>query len=665
MSSYRKDISRLSHPENIEGTEFTESLYALARAFRRDPAVCRLLCGGPSVAFLLARELLRHGPMLQEMSRTCFAWILSQLDPELASEILAPLFVRSMQRPTLLFTHLAAHVLREHFELPVRSGALFYSASELREILSFVPVEAANIGKLEDGHTLDAAVGWFGTLVRGIRTAAGRELISVLTREREGIELRNGFQDCYYAKFSQRQPFDRLGPTYRYNCFGFVFVGRRFAIGSCHDASSLLCDNCRLVIGDSEDPIRPGDIAVYQLNQFEIPQHAARVWQVDPTGHPTMFRAKLGAAYQEATRHRDEEYQLNTHKVYYRQLAPLQGIADVWIRSHELDNGEQYSVDVYWESPDILVSVGPFPDPRVVRDPDWDRYSGIFLGDPECKGYLKYGQELRIWAKVRNRGTVHIATAYVRYFWADASTDLGPGNWHPIKARDGAEYVKVFNLAPGDCRDAPWVRWRYEPESGSPIPLGAHICLMAIAYVGRPGDDQTDRDRFHDQVVYPFDPAWDNNIAMRNVIVVHADVGDVVSLSLGTREPRKCEKIQGSIEALLTQIPQSPHVALPSETVPLQVVLSMDGRGGPLVPISEHLEKGVIFKPDDFRGLARPIGGVVLPYESLGGPARHKLDLKIRVPRNARPSSLYYLRIAQNVSGRITGGCTVVIRVTK
>jgi hypothetical protein len=53
----------------------------------------------------------------------------------------------------------------------------------------------------------------------------------------------------------------------------------------------------------------------------------------------------------------------------------------------------------------------------------------------------------------------------------------------------------------------------------------------------------------------------------------------------------------------------------------------------------------------------------VLPYKLPGGKRTQFFDVKIRAPKRAKRGSTYYVRIAQNLDGRIVSGCTIVVRI--
>jgi hypothetical protein len=73
-----------------------------------------------------------------------------------------------------------------------------------------------------------------------------------------------------------------------------------------------------------------------------------------------------------------------THLAYFRQIAPLKGVGDLWIRDASDDIGEQYSYSL-WAGPDILVDAPPY---------------GSIDTNPV------FGQTNRVWTLVHSRSNV-------------------------------------------------------------------------------------------------------------------------------------------------------------------------------------------------------------------------------------------------------------------
>lgn len=135
MADYRKDVTRLKKPENIKEAMYASGPYTLMRAFENDEAVNRLIKGGDEVVPLIERELKRGGMRLDEITRSCYAYILERVNIDAASKILKPLFVRAMKRPDPFFVHFAARALRLKNRLPVKPMDPLQSRAELLETL--------------------------------------------------------------------------------------------------------------------------------------------------------------------------------------------------------------------------------------------------------------------------------------------------------------------------------------------------------------------------------------------------------------------------------------------------------------------------------------------------------------------------------------------------
>ena len=135
MADYRKDVARLKKPENIKEAMYANGPYTLMKAFEADSTVNRLIKGGGEVVPLIAAELKRNGMKLHEITRSCYAYILQQIDLETSAKILKPYFVLAMKKPDPFFVHFAAHALRQKFRLPVKPADPLHSRAELLDTL--------------------------------------------------------------------------------------------------------------------------------------------------------------------------------------------------------------------------------------------------------------------------------------------------------------------------------------------------------------------------------------------------------------------------------------------------------------------------------------------------------------------------------------------------
>ncbi|MBN2208423.1 MAG: hypothetical protein JW759_03920 [Candidatus Coatesbacteria bacterium] len=608
----------------------------LLAVVEREPSVQALLEAGPSLAPKIAQLIRVRGVREDDAGVTCLSWLLYKLDPALAAKTLGEVLGPSLGRPGFFFTHFAAQVVREQAGLTTKPG-MFYTPDEVKQT-----VRELGLPGYGDYEAYACVV--------GIRTRFERYLDSVYLcpSDTSTDPTRQGV--CSYEHFDRWG--EVLGETLRYNSWGFTFLPRRFVIGDDKDVDKILRDNCLRILPDK---IRPGDIIRYYRISDRVTAHTGRVYSVfrEP-GCPVQIRvrSKLGRDW-EAIHNYDDTwigYWFSGNAVdYFRQEAPLKGIADLWIRTHPSDTGEQHCVSAFWESPDIWVDAPP--------------YDGI----PDAQPVI--GQPNRIAALVRNRGEKAVENVYIRYYWTAATVGTPPlESWNLIAEKGPFSVPGYAGMLPTGppAVFAPVATWT--PRGAAPV----HQCLLAVAFVKRrgymgicPGDDP--KDSFNpDPLVYPWEPdfpAWDNNIAMRNVWAIRMATLQVRRFSLVVRAPSETRPVAGRIEGVLSSGVGLPVMGLPASVPLLDVVLTLGGRSEKLVSIEEHVPRGVAFMPDDALGQEAHLGGVVLPYRLTGGKARHELQVRIKVPRNAKPGAVYYLRLAQNVDGCITGGYTVVVRI--
>jgi hypothetical protein len=135
MTEYSKEIEKVKNPKNISEALYASSPYTLKKAFENDQTVLRLVKAGREVTPLLVEELAKNGLELNEITLSCFAYILHKVDPKLAVKILKPLFVKAMENPGAFFVYFAAHALRQESNLPTKPLELDYTRAELRETL--------------------------------------------------------------------------------------------------------------------------------------------------------------------------------------------------------------------------------------------------------------------------------------------------------------------------------------------------------------------------------------------------------------------------------------------------------------------------------------------------------------------------------------------------
>ena len=135
MSEYSKEIEKVKNPKNIREALYASSPYTLKKAFENDQTVLRLVKAGHKVAPLIAEELTKNGLELNEITLSCFTYVLHKVDPESVVTILKPLFAKAMENPGAFFVYFAAHALRQESSLPIKPLELNYTKAELLETL--------------------------------------------------------------------------------------------------------------------------------------------------------------------------------------------------------------------------------------------------------------------------------------------------------------------------------------------------------------------------------------------------------------------------------------------------------------------------------------------------------------------------------------------------
>src|SRR5579875_3044908 len=136
----------------------------------------------------------------------------------------------------------------------------------------------------------------------------------------------------------------------------------------------------------------------------------------------------------------------------------------------------------FWESPDIWVET---------EDP---------LGNPVA------GKPNYVHARLFNLGAFVSAPVKVDFYWGDPSIGLDAAHMHLI----GSEYVEVPSLWSRDVRcNAPWV---------PVVENQGHECLMVNC-----------SNWLADPIIDPFEPILDRHVGQRNVHVVQASAGMMLS----------------------------------------------------------------------------------------------------------------------------------------
>ena len=138
MPNLSDDLGKIKNPKNIHEALFASGPNALMKAFERDPTVNRIIKYGSKGVPLIEKILEEEGDRLDEITLSCFAFILENVDINAAAKILTPHFIRTMKEPEPFFIHFAAQVLRRWLRLPYKPRDPYYSRGELLETLEMV-----------------------------------------------------------------------------------------------------------------------------------------------------------------------------------------------------------------------------------------------------------------------------------------------------------------------------------------------------------------------------------------------------------------------------------------------------------------------------------------------------------------------------------------------
>jgi hypothetical protein len=494
-------------------------------------------------------------------------------------------------------------------------------------------------------------------LVHGIKTAAGNELQNLYRNHGVSVTATGDSRVAYYRHFDNSV--EELGMTQRYNCWGFTFLPRRFWIGTPGDVDQILADNCTGVASGS---LRQGDVVRYR-DSTNTTTHTGRVWVVDGGGQCTKVRSKWGSMGEYIHDPLDVPSIYGTNLAYFRQHSPLTGIGDLFIHDSSFDTGEQGS-PYLWASPDILVDAPPY---------------GSADGNPI------FGAVNRVSANVYNRSDAPITGVRVRYYWNDPHVGFSPGSWQMIPASPGhPNPTDPFDVPANDVVEAPYVDWTPQPVPGVADP--AHQCLLAVSYVN---DDPKDTYN-SDPMVYPFEIAWENNLAARNVHILTMKAGSSKKLTvfMGLAEHLERAK-QVDLHVELEHPP-----VLGGLGVPLRLhVPGVTIKAGAQAPLALFEAPRLV----ELRRLPRPalapvrvaerhaspqpvrrdmhsVAGAMLPGHRLMAlerieritlrPAeRVPVEVAIEAPCEVNEGSSFLIRLTQTDEGQITGSYTIAVRI--
>lgn len=704
---YEEQIRLLRNPENIREAKYANILYVLIKSFENEEhrpasAIHVLLNGGSAAASEIRQELENNAADLEDISLSCFAWLLVRLAPDSAQEVLATLFKQSIHwlagprvgdsnQPEYFlirgsFAHYAAHFFRQILGLDVNLR-MFYSDKQLREtqrLLANELPECSEAQRIAETSEQDPAASRWWARIKGISTHNDmpyRWLRSIFTRNPATQEDDSvGPSQCTYLQVQADDNGDPmhdenghpilrsvvLGSTKRYNGFGFVFTPRRYWIQDPGDVDSLLCNNC---IPVPEEEAQPGDIVKYSRRlsaggielQEEITTHTGRVWGVNGTGSDIVIRSKWGEAQERTHSLQDVPLTYGDIKKFYRQLFRLRALGALEIRSHiEDDNNDRYRCysSVWWDSPDISVfwndSAGAYDITIFVNN-----RNKVLFHDNSAGGELK-GQ------------LVPIQDVYVRVYWAESCWS-DPSTWRLVPNREqpsGSEpHFGPFTIPDRKMHDFHEVHftWQEKDDTGAPIDP-KEKCIIAIGFSDGsthprgdiPGDTHTN----NAHLVYPFDGAFEQAISAIDAKNAPAEIGQVIDFSLPLPGRSESQRMaDASFDAVLTCSPALPISLIPQRLVGLNLDLCLGDRTASSMEWSDYSSIGGRFMPELDRQLEKPVSGVSLPYHSSEQREGHRLEVRIGIPEQTQRGSIYHLYLALNVSGRIVGGHTRVIVV--
>ena len=448
MPNVNKQLAAINAPDFKERAMLASSPYVLSKIFAADPAIRRLLEAGDESLPAIAKAVAQQDGADDEITMAAYAYIVANVKPQAAPEILGPAYERALAEPGPFFVHFAAHAIRAGTNMPIKPLEIAYFARRA--------CRNAELAALKEE---------FMPPVTGIKTAADVELTQVL--DRGGTVTHESDSSLiplvqYYRHFDLSN--EELGRTTRYNCWAFTFLPRRYWINSSADVDQILHDNCIPVAPGS---VRPGDVIRYR-DAANVTTHTGRVWAVDGAGNCTLVRSKWGAMaeYVHIPLHPFITPSYGTNLAFFRQIAPLKGLGDLWIRDSSTDNGEQANHSL-WASPDILMDAPPY-------------------GSVDANAV--FGEVNRVWTFVHNRSNRDIANVRVRYYWADPHAGFAPSNWQLIPPTAGhPNPTNAFTAPANSSVQAPYVEWVPVPVPDVSDP--AHQCLLAVTFIN---DDPKD-----------------------------------------------------------------------------------------------------------------------------------------------------------------------------
>ena len=306
----------------------------------------------------------------------------------------------------------------------------------------------------------------------------------------------------------------------------------------------------------------------------------------------------------------------------------------------------------------------PLPD-HTVFWASWD----IWVESSDSSGNPVVGQQNVVHARVFNLGKAEGRPTRVDFYWADASTGLGPGQMNFI----ASETVFV-----------PYHRSKIVPVKWIPTSSG-HECLMV----------NTTCD-INDAIAQPFLPTLDRHVAQKNIHVEQAGAGKVVNFAVGVNNlapmmatitlSARLEHLSVSRKATTAMSHRDivNHVASYVRGEHTDIVRdiadqSRFGRSAPRIrgqlseasSIVPSREGRSFFAQILSAGDQRAASGsrrdtsrdIPLAEAVMKGFEHRALDLELGIPGNAGPGEFVVFHVIQYVAGLQVGGYTIVVEI--
>lgn len=134
----QKEIEILKDPGKIHEALYASSPRVLRFAFDNDPRVRAVITAGPPVVPLIATELEKNSRNLDEITVSCYTYILEKIDAQKAAKILRPLAAKMIDRPGFFIPTFVTHALRKGTRLSIKTRQHFYTRAELAATLEII-----------------------------------------------------------------------------------------------------------------------------------------------------------------------------------------------------------------------------------------------------------------------------------------------------------------------------------------------------------------------------------------------------------------------------------------------------------------------------------------------------------------------------------------------